>query len=152
MSPNACVRTAVCTCMVSGYSAHTSGAQVEERGGRRTPRNGGRQKSQGVSGRLGAKFGSKTTRSSPVASSSYIRARADVRPSSKHRETGTGIRRHKMSVYTLVPRSAPNVCPQALCLRMPASARPSACAWSPSTAPTPSVRRWKAPNTEERRI
>ena len=91
VSLNACVRAAVCMCTVSGYSAHTSGAQVEERGGRRTLRNGGRQKSQGVSGRLGAKFGSKTMRSSPVASSSCVRAHADVCSSSKHRETGMGI-------------------------------------------------------------
>ena len=34
VSPNACVRAAVRACTVSEYSAHASGAQVEERGGR----------------------------------------------------------------------------------------------------------------------
>ena len=59
------------------------------------PRGVTRQKTQGVSGRLGARFGSKLMPSSPVPSSLYVRARADARPASKCEGARTGVRRHK---------------------------------------------------------
>ena len=91
----ACVRAAVCASAVSEYGARTSRAYVREGGGRRMPRGATRQKTQGVSGRLGARFGSKLTPSSPVPSSSYVRARADARLASKREGARTGVRRHK---------------------------------------------------------
>ena len=72
-------------------------------GRRRTLRNGGYEKTQGVSGRLGAKFGSKTTHSSPVAPSSYVRARADEWASEDTRHRYTPWCQGRLQTYALKP-------------------------------------------------